>query len=319
MKHIKYIIPLLVMGISLFVSCSNDDDGTDSTFIPARDRGEEVVRATNIIEEYLTTHFYNYEEFQNPPADFDFRIKFDTIAGDNADKIALIEQVESKTVQDRVNEDVSYTLYYLDALEGAGEKPNFPDLATISYEGTYLNVPFEDEDGSLENFSPYTKIFDSSIVPVKFDMTNVVNGLQDGLIEFKTASTIITNPDGTVTFEEFGVGAVFMQSGLGYYVDVPAGSNIPLYSQLIFTLQMYESEIGDQDGDGIPSFMEDLNNNGLEEDDDTDGDLAPNYSDADDDGDGRPTSDEIVVNADGSITFPDEDNDGTPDYLDSDS
>ena len=62
-----------------------------------------------------------------------------------------------------------------------------------------------------------------------------------------------------------------------------------------------------------------VNNNGLEEDDDTDGDLAPNYSDADDDGDGRPTSDEIVVNADGSITFPDEDNDGTPDYLDSDS
>lgn len=299
------------MVLSLFAGCKKDDDVVDPNFVPARDRAEEAPLSTIIVEEYLNTHFYNYEEFQNPPADFDFRIKFDTIAGANADKIPLIDQVSSKTVQDRVNKDVQYKLYYLDVLEGGGEKPTFGDLATISYQGIYIN---EEEENR-----PYTKLFDASSVPVKFDMTAIVNGLQDALIEFKTASTLITNPDGTVSFEEFSVGAVFMQSGLGYYVTTPPGSAIPLYSQLIFTFQVYEKEIGDQDNDGLPTFMEDVNGNGLEEDDDTDGDVAPNFDDADDDGDGRPTRDEIIINSDGTITFPDTDGDGTPDHLDEDS
>ena len=44
-----------------------------------------------------------------------------------------------------------------------------------------------------------------------------------------------------------------------------------------------------------------------------------NYVDPDDDGDGRPTEDEIEINEDGTITFPDTDGDGVVDYLDSDS
>ena len=131
----------------------------------------------------------------------------------------------------------------------------------------------------------------------------------------------IANADGTVTYEGFGVGAVFMQSGLGYYVNPPPGSSvaIPVYSQLIFTFQLFETEIGDQDFDGVPSVLEDVNGNGLEEDDDTDSDNRSNYLDPDDDGDGRPTEDEIEINEDGTITFPDTDGDGVVDYLDSDS
>ena len=79
-------------------SCNKKDDGV--TFVPARDRGEEAPVSVAIIEEYLQTHFYNYEEFANPPANFDYKIKFDTIAGDNANKIPLIDQVSSKTVPD---------------------------------------------------------------------------------------------------------------------------------------------------------------------------------------------------------------------------
>ena len=41
--------------------------------IPPRDRGEEAIPSTAEIETYLMTHFYNYEEFANPPADFDFQ------------------------------------------------------------------------------------------------------------------------------------------------------------------------------------------------------------------------------------------------------
>ncbi|MEZ4859383.1 MAG: hypothetical protein R2781_11290 [Flavobacteriaceae bacterium] len=340
MNKIVFLTSLVTIMLLSIVSCNKKDDGI--TFVPARDRGEEAPISTAIIKEYLETHFYNYEEFANPPANFDFKIKFDTLAGENATKIPLIDQVASKTVPDRVAEGVNYTLYYLNALEGGGEKPTFADVVTLRYEGTFLNTEF--------TLSPYTSLFDSAASPVSFDLTNVVDGFQDGMIEFKTSPTgPITNPDGTISFENFGVGAVFIPSGLGYYVSPPNGSPIPFYSQLIFTFQLYTSRLGDQDGDGIPTILEDLNGNKLEEDDDTDGDRFANFFDTDDDGDGRPTSQEITVREyillegdpyptlgvgefeinsifnentmETTITtleYKDANNDGIPDYLDKD-
>ena len=311
MKNFKFLLPIVALTLILVSSCEGDDDPEDN-FIPARDRAEENIDSTLEVERYLNTHFYNYEEFENPPAGFDFKIRFDTIADANADKTPLIEQVDFKMVQDRVNEDVSYKLYYLKVIEGQGEQPSFPDIVRINYEGTYV----VDEDGIKEN-----KLFDSAVTPIQFDLTLIVNGLQDALIEFKASTGLIDNPDGTVIYENFGVGAVFMQSGLGYYVNPPPGTavSIPVYSQLIFTFQLFQTEIGDQDNDGVPSVLEDVNGNGLEEDDDTDSDNQSNYFDPDDDGDGRPTRDEIEINEDGTITFPDTDADGVVDYLDSDS
>ena len=313
MKNFKFLLPIVALTLILVSSCEGDDDPEDN-FIPARDRAEENIDSTLEVERYLTTHFYNYEEFENPPAGFDFKIRFDTIAGANSDKTPLIQHpnLYSKMVQDRVNEDVSYNLYYLKVVEGQGDQPSFPDIVRINYEGTYV----VDEVGINEN-----KLFDSSVTPIQFDLTSIVNGLQDALIEFNAGTGFINNNDGTVSYEGFGVGAVFMQSGLGYYVNPPPGSavTIPVYSQLIFTFQLFETEVGDQDGDGVPSVLEDVNGNGLEEDDDTDSDNRSNYVDPDDDGDGRPTSDEIEINEDGTITFPDTDADGIVDYLDSDS
>lgn len=310
MKKYNSLVLLGLLIFTVVLSCKKDD-GINDGFIPARDRAEEAPLSQAIIEEYLETHFYNYEEFDNPPANFDFQIKFDTIAGSNADKTPLSQQVSFKMVKDRIKEGLVYKLYYLKVVEGGGDRPEFPDISTISYDGIYLNR----EEETL----PYTKRFDASVIPVRFDMTAIVNGLQDVLVEFKGATEVITNPDGSVSFENYGIGAVFMPSGLGYYVNPPATSAIPIYSQLIFAFQLYENEPGDQDNDGVPSVMEDLNNNKLEEDDDTDSDNIPNYVDADDDNDGRPTRDEIEIDANGNITFPDEDGDGIVDYLDSDS
>lgn len=286
MKKLIFIPFLFTLVLLTTFSCKKEDDGV--TFVPARDRGEEAPVSVAIIEEFLRTHFYNYEEFENPPQGFDYKIKFDTLAGENAGKIPLIDQVQSKTVQDRVAEGVTYTLYYLNALEGEGTKPKFSDVVTLRYEGTFLNTEF--------TLSPYTKLFDSAATPVSFDLTAVVNGFQDGMIESKTSPTgPITNPDGSVSFENYGVGAVFIPSGLGYYVSPPNGSPIPFYSQLIFTFQLYASRVGDADNDGIPTILEDLNGNQIEEDDDTDGDNFANFFDADDDNDGRPTLQELIV------------------------
>jgi hypothetical protein len=314
MKRIYFLFTFL-SGLLLISSCNNDDDGVDPNFIPARDRAIEAVDSTEEIESFLQTHFYNYEEFANPPAGFNFKIKFDTIAGDNIDKIPLIEQVDFKMVKDRINSDVTYKIYYLSVIEGEGESPDFPDFVTLSYEGRQFNNEPDNTSSALEEF----ELFDSSIVPVKFDLTTIVNGLQDILIEFKGATGSTTNPDGTISFENYGVGAAFIPTGLGYYVNTPPGSNIPIYAQLIFTFQLYEVEVGDQDEDNVPSVVEDVNGNGLEEDDDTDGDTIPNFVDTDDDGDLRLTKDEVEVDSNGNVTYPDTDNDGIPDYLDADS
>ncbi len=331
MKRIKYLLPITVLIFSILFSCSDDDDD-GVIVIPPRERDEESLVAQDEIEEFLQTHFYNYEEFENPPLDFNYRIVFDTIAEDNASKTPLIEQVLSKEVDDIFEDGLTYKLYYLKIREGEGDEIGFTDIASLSYEGRFLT------DLSL---------FDSSVSPIRFDLTQIIDGLQSALTEFKGATGFTENPDGTLTFDDYGIGAVFIPSGLGYFNTPPFGSSISFYSQLIFTFYPYLIEKGDQDGDGILSVFEDLDGDGLELNDDTDGDGVPNFADPDDDGDGRLTKDEnenkeYVINIGDpdpemeeneiemyrdtdddtgettiyTVVFTDANNDGTPDYLD---
>ncbi len=302
MTKIKYPLLAFLTVMTVFVSCKKDDN-TPGPPPPPRDRGPEAIRAQEEIEAFLETHFYNYEDFQNDPENF--KIKFDTIAGDNASKTPLMEQVDSKKVTDVVDKSVSYKLYYLKVREGGGDRPHFSDYTTNTYEGRSLTLD----------------LFDGSVVPVRFNLVDdknaagIIRGLQQALIEFKGATQVISNPDGTLSFEDYGIGAVFVPSGLGYY-QYPASPNIDPYEQLIFSFELFSSEIADHDGDGIPSYMEDLNDNQYLMDDDTDGDGVPNYLDEDDDGDRRLTKDEIIIHEDGTLEFPDTNGNGIPDYLD---
>lgn len=76
----------------------------------------------------------------------------------------------------------------------------------------------------------------------------------------------------------------------------------------------------EDDDDGIPAELEDINGNDDLEDDDTDGDGLPNYIDSDDDGDNVLTKNEDPdPDGDGDLSDAlDTDADGTPDYLDAD-
>jgi hypothetical protein len=77
----------------------------------------------------------------------------------------------------------------------------------------------------------------------------------------------------------------------------------------------------DYDGDGVFNIEEDLNNNGDQEDDDTDGDGIPNYLDTDDDGDSVLTIDETTGIGAGvapSYIYIDTDGDTIENYLDND-
>ena len=201
-------------------------------------------------------------------------------------------------------QETEYTLYSLIARQGAGIQPTFADSTYVNYQGSVV--------GGAK--------FDSSTTPVWFDLTQVVFGFANGLSNLKAGTMATENADGSVTFgNDYGIGAVFIPSGLGYFNS--SGSGFSSYSDLVFTFDLYRAVADtDDDNDGVPNWKEDINGNKFlnEVADDTDGDNIPDFLDTDDDGDGTLTRDEIVINADGTVTYTDSNNDGTPDYLDPD-
>jgi len=296
---------------TVLVSCNEDDDGGNE--IPKRDRGEVAVENEQQILAFLETHSYS---MQDNPANPNYQLMvFDTIAGDNAGASPLIDSpfLKSKIVSDQ---GVDYKLYYLEVRKGAESEyqPTFADRVIVTYKGELL-------DGEP---------FDQSITPTNFNLPDIgdggfITGFIEGINEFKGSSGFVTNEDGTVSYnDDFGIGAVFIPSGLGYFAEPPITSPILAYESLIFSFQLYKGMQLDHDNDGVPSYMEDLNNDSYLLNDDTDGDRFADFSDDDDDGDGVLTKDEIEVNdtnEDGwispdEITFPDSNGNGTPDYLD---
>ncbi len=308
MKLNKLIVLLVLASISI-ISCKKDDDN-DVVTIPIRDQAEQAIEDDEALIAYLQTHFYNEEDFQNPAEGFNSKIKFDTIAGDNSNKTPLIDSdlLTTKTI---TRNEVDFKIYILKVREGVGAHPTFADSTFQDYKGELLNQVS----------------FDNTANPVWFDHPGAfsqanpgiaVVALTEAMVEFGGASGFTVNDDNSVSFNnDFGVGAVFLPSGLGYFNQPTA--TIPAYSPLIFSFQLYIVNQADHDQDGIPSYLEDLDNDRIVANDDSDGNTLPNYLDADDDGDGTPTRDEIIINEDGTITFPDTNGDGTPDYLDTET
>jgi len=324
------LVTYLLLAL-IIISCRNDDNGLlDAEIIPPRVISEVALEDDATLKVYLQTHFYNYEEFDTPPADFDFKIRFDTIAGDNSDKRPLIEDVQTEVVGvlpsslgigDQGETVVNHTLYYLTGRQGLGGTPTLGDNSILSYQGETL-------EGEL---------FDASSSPIKFYLPNLVRGFRVAMTKLNVGDQIVDNGDGTVDFGTYGIGAVFIPSGLAYSRSTGPSNNLDAYANLVFKLEAFSfEEDTDIDRDGIPSILEDLDGNGDFSNDNTDGDSTANHQDADDDGDGTLTIDEDLepdtdLNVDrdgdgdktndigdGNPLNDDTDGDGIPNYLDAD-
>ena len=315
MRFTKLLVIFIVLSV-VFTSCKGDDDTPE--VVPPRDRGEQAIDDDEALLTYLQTHFYNYEDFENPSANFDYVLRFDTISGANSDKTPIIES-ENLITKSITRNDVDYNIYILKIREGEGMKPTFADSTFQNYRGELLNDDV---------------VFDNTINPVWFDLHGfvyrnernqlaqqggVVEGYAQGITEFAGSSGFVVNPDNTVKWNnDYGIGAIFMPSGLAYFASPPVTGNIPQYSPLIFVVNLFRVVRADHDQDGIPSYREDINEDEDLFNDDTDGDGLPNHSDRDDDGDGTLTKDEIDFSEDGTVIFLDVNGNGVWDHLDQD-
>jgi len=330
MKFVKFTILTIIATVVVF-SCKSDDDPV--SFLELRDRGEQQIEDDAALVEFLSTHFYNYEDFDftNPEstANDTFTMTFGKIEGENADKTPLINQVETRTT---TYFDVEYKYYVLNLRQGGGKSFSSFDEVNLTYRGQTLD---------LETFD--FRVTQQNILLVGAAVSTV-RGFQLGLPEFNTAENIVEGSNGFLEARNGGIGAIFFPSGLGYFSVAQDG--IDAYSPLIFSFNIFDATYADIESDGLLSSMEDLDGDNDVTNDDTDGNGVPNFRDTDDDGDGTLTVNEVVQNtytlnpgdpeptyasnefvktrdtdAAGvttieTVILTDTDGDGTPDYLD---
>ena len=289
-KKLFFLVPVFL----LFLQCKKEDTTEPYT---VRDYSEQVIVDQDLLETYLKTHTYNYEDFNN---ESDVNIKLDTISDNNSSRVSLFEQASIKTI-DVTNAEgqiTSHNLYYIIAREGSNESPSVADSVYVAYDGILT-------DGST---------FDNRKFPIWIDLANSLEGFREGVSELRTGK-FTENSNGTIAYTSFGVGLFFIPSGIGYFENISSG--IPEYSPLIFTVKLMTHTDTDHDNDGILSIFEDIDGDNKPFGDDSDGDNLWNMYDVDDDGDGILTVNEIDKNNDSIID--DTNNDGIPDYLDPDN
>lgn len=292
LRKISFFILSFVL---VFSACKKDDDSTESVIEEVRDRAEQQVIDDATLQEYLETHYYNKSAFDgnlNPKiSDLSItEVPEDITISSDADSL-LINVVETKTVDFA---DTDYKVYIFRINQGGGlESPKFTDNIDVIYEGFSLEGEVFDSRVNLENDG--------------FDLLNLIPGWRKVLPEFNTAESFIEEPDGTVNYQNHGTGVMFLPSGLAYFSNATTG--ISAYEPIAFKFELIRMSENDHDGDGIPSYLEDLDGDGEFSanadvdilDDDSDSDGLPNYVDSDDDGDGVLTIDEDI-NGDGDPT-----------------
>lgn len=313
MNKFKYYFILMIGVVSLF-SCSKKKED-EIIVTPPRDYAVQYAADIADIETYLKSYYITVVDHAGFPDDQDVSITKITDAPNQPSIYSYLNATTFPKLLSREVElhDITYKLYYLVLREGVGQSPSNVDAVLTSYKGDYLSSKTEGTVTTLsatffEQFN-YPQIFYSLYTKQEVP----IRAWSEIFPQFKTGnhSAHLVNdvPDGTVDYTDFGAGVMFIPSGLGYFST--GSTKIPAYAPLVFSFKLYEIQRLDQDGDGILSYLEDLNGDnymrvlksGVPNPDDTDGDGIPNFLDDDDDGDNFSTKIEIKNPATG-LAYP---------------
>lgn len=278
MKRLFPYFVLVMFGVFV-VSCHSADTVEE---IPIRPYAEQYPVDLAAIDKYLDENHMDV----NP---ITFEVNLTAIPTPNTSGLLSIRQQTDYPLQYKIvnRNNVDYKVYYISFREGQGERPVSVDSTFVTYKGY-----------NLKNES-----FDSAQNPTWFTLDAVIPGWSSIVPLFKASDSQVSNSDGTVTYNNFGAGLMFLPSGLGYYSS-STSSGISAYSPLIFSFGLKSVNHIDHDRDHLDSMFEDVNGNGIFTDDDTDGDGRPNYADADDDGDSYLTKEEIRNPLGGFFDYP---------------
>ena len=322
MNNFFKITLLFIIGISV-ASCSKSDSDT----VPLRDFTEQYVKDLANIETFMHTHYMTV--VNNPGGTDDQDVTF-TLIAPGGTETSIWDQttypIHTREITVRQNEeDIDYKIYYITLRQGSGPNSQSPcnvDKIYTAYKGEYIFDTVETVNGNTIHTIKSDE-FEESVYPQYFTLSGVIRGWGEIFPQFKTGS-YGTNPDGTIHYDDFGAGVMFLPSGLGYFGGTQNG--IPVYSPLIFNFKLYEVVRLDNDGDGIDSYLEDIGGPGTGNENTPDGyvyvlpegvtnvdntneakvaipgtnpvkyyrsDLVPNFLDPDDDGDFFTTASEI--------------------------
>jgi hypothetical protein len=313
MNKFKFYFILSISAVALF-SCSKKKED-EIVITPPRDYAVQYATDITDIEEYLKTYY-----IENISPDVETKITKIPTGGaqpsiwsykDNAGFPKLLSR-------DVTLHGITYKLYYL-ALRGkvnenvpsdVEKAPTNVDELFVSYKGVYLERKTVEKISTLS-----TTQFEEHVNPVwTLGFENYIRGWKEIFPQFKKGGHV-SNSDGTVAFNDFGAGVMFIPSGLAYYNNGP--SAIPAYSPLIFSFRLMDFQRMDNEGngirgtqnfvatpDGVMSFQEDLDKDrymwrkdelpdGANNPDDTDKDGVPDFLDVDDDGDSYTTKSEL--------------------------
>ncbi|HBD26869.1 FKBP-type peptidylprolyl isomerase [Flavobacterium sp.] len=275
MKSLIKIV--LVLGLFIGVYSCQEDDGVSLQ----EDRPYEEVYLEDIaeIEDFLHTHYATI--------DSEYNVIFTQIPeGGTQTPISDMDELEFKEVE---LHDITYKVYYLNLNEGVGENVTRVDSSYVSYKGFTFNKTTVDDVDTFEQ-----TVFDSKSSPVWFSLDEVIRGWTEIIPKFKTG-TFTSMTDGTISFDDFGAGVMFIPSGLAYYSSGTLA--IGAYTPVVFSFKLHNLRRRDHDRDGILSMYEygdPLDTDRFNKDAiDTDEDERPDYLDVDDDGDGVLTKVEI--------------------------
>ena len=280
MNKFRFYFILPLVSIVLF-SCTKDNT---SQVAPAIDPALQYPIDIDSIETYLKTHSFEVVEV-NGRTD----IAIDTfIVGNTEGKVSIWENtaypLQYKMVKndnrvsnlvDGIGTDlVDYKMYYLLINEGGGAPSTRFDSTFVSYRGWKLN----NEQFDINNTPVWT-----TYPALSQNERPFISGFRQFLPLLKGAESVDVGTDGAILYTNYGVGVVFLPSGLGYY-NSPK-TNIPAYSPLVFTIRLHSVRERDHDRDGVLSKYE--NGTGVEDlyTVDTDGDNIPDFLDIDDDND----------------------------------
>ena len=308
MNKVTFYFIVSIASLFLF-SCSKNDPVAEIT--PPRAYADQYKTDIADIKEYLTSYYITVINNPGKTDDQDVTI---TKIPEGGTQRPIMSYKDATTypkllIRNVKLHDVDYELYYLVLRPGTGASPTNVDGVFAAYRGDYLQrIAATTATPIIPSYISATKFEEAKFPQSFFSLYSTVPGWGETFPQFKKG-TYTTNADGSISYNDFGAGVIFLPSGLGYY-NRGAGS-IPSYAPLVFSFKLYEIQRLDQDNDGILSYQEDLNGDGYMYDyrntvnyptspedairyaDDTDKDGIPNVFDSDDDGDNYTTKLEL--------------------------